>query len=75
MLDAMHHALYVAARDYLKPIGWRMPFPALCELRRESGLYGVVSSEGAAEFKAFGLPIGVDDENPDWELLTSPTHT
>ncbi len=72
MFVEMHDALYNAARDNLRAIGWRMSPAAFADLRieAEASSNGLISASPKETSEAMGLPIEIASEFYGWELRT-----
>ena len=72
LFSEMHDALYNAARDNLRAVGWRMSPAAFDDMRIEveTSSNGLIWGSTQEISKAMGLPIEITSEIDGWELQT-----
>ena len=72
VFSEMHDALYNAARDNLRAVGWRMSPAAFDDMRIEveTSSNGLIWGSTQEISKAMGLPIEITSEIDGWELQT-----
>ena len=77
MFNEMHDALYNAARDNLRAVGWRMSPAAFADMRieAETSSNGLIWGSAQEISKAMGLPIEITNEIDGWELQTQSMET